>query len=138
MKRAPELVALSREHHEALVLARRACSGADAVAVRQQVLDRWAQQIEPHIAVEEEVLLPALAEAGGGRAVADAMRQHGQLRAYADLLRAGDLGALPLWGDAMREHVKFEERGVFSLAQELVDLPPLAARLTRPLETQTE
>lgn len=138
MKRAPELVALSREHHEALVLARRACSGADAVAVRQQVLNRWAQQIEPHIAVEEEVLLPALAEAGGGRAVADAMRQHGQLRAYADLLRAGDLGALPLWGDAMREHVKFEERGVFALAQELVDLSPLAAQLTRPLETQTE
>jgi hemerythrin-like domain-containing protein len=138
MKRAPELMPLSREHHEALVLARRACAGTDPVAVRQQVLRRWSQQIEAHIAVEEQVLLPARAQAGAERACADALRQHAQLRAYTELLRTGDLEALPLWGDAMREHVQFEERGLFTLAQEIVDLPRLAQGLERPTEITSE
>jgi len=132
MKRAPELMPLSREHHEALVLAKRACTGTDRAAVRRQVLRGWSQQMEAHIEIEELVLLPAMIQAGAGSACAYALQQHEQLRTYADLLRAGDLEALPLWGDAMREHVQFEERSLFALAQELVDLSRLAQELVRP------
>lgn len=43
VKRAPELVPLSREHHEALVLARRACEpqrmGAEPATLRRLVED---------------------------------------------------------------------------------------------------
>ncbi|HWI83097.1 hemerythrin domain-containing protein [Ramlibacter sp.] len=137
MKRAAELAALSREHHEALVLARRACDprrdGSEPGPLREQVLRRWSEQFEPHFAAEEQVLLPALAGAGvaAQAAAAAAWRQHADLRALVALLRAGDLSALPSWGDAMREHVRFEERELFPLAQQLVDLLPLADRLAR-------
>jgi hemerythrin-like domain-containing protein len=136
MKRAPELIPLSREHHEALVLARHACDSAEADTVREQVLRRWSQQIEAHFAAEEQVLLPALARAGAGELAAIALHQHAQLRGFVERLRAGDLAALPLWGDAMRRHVQFEERELFALAQELVELPPLARGLARPMETR--
>ena len=134
MKRAAELIPLSREHHEALVLARRACAGAEPEAVREQVLRRWSQQIESHFAAEEQVLLPALARAGAAAAAATAWREHGEVRGFIERLRAGDLAALPLWGDVMRRHVQFEERELFALAQELVELPPLARALARPME----
>ena len=134
MKRAPELIPLSREHHEALVLARQACAGAEPDTVREQVLRRWSQQMEAHFAAEEQVLLPALARAGAGEPAAIALHQHAQLRGFVERLQAGDLTALPLWGDAMRRHVQFEERELFALAQQLVELPPLARGLARPME----
>jgi hypothetical protein len=134
MKRAPELIPLSREHHEALVLARRACAGAQPDAVCEHVLRRWSQ-IEAHFAAEERVLLPALQRAGAGDTVDVALREHAELRSWIERLRAGDLAALPLWGDAMRTHVQFEEREVFALAQELVELQPLARGLARPMES---
>ncbi len=136
MKRSPELIPLSREHHEALVLARRACEsqrpGGEPAALREQVLQRWAQQFEPHFAAEEQVLLPALAAAGAEAAAATAWRQHRGLHALVAVVRAGDLSALPRWGEAMREHVQFEERELFPLAQRELDLAPLAAGLARP------
>ena len=134
MKRAPELIPLSREHHEALVLARRACAGAQPDTVCEHVLRRWSQ-IEAHFAAEEQVLLPALQRAGAGDTVDVALREHAELRSWIERLRTGDLAALPLWGDAMRTHVQFEEREVFALAQELVELQPLARGLARPTES---
>jgi hypothetical protein len=68
MKRSSPLLGLSREHHEALVLARRAAStlptSETAHGQREHLLTRWDEQFAPHFAIEEEVLLPALAAAG--------------------------------------------------------------------------
>ena len=70
MLRAEALKRLSREHHEALVLARHASAtaanphSAAARAQHSHLLERWAQQFEPHFALEEQTLLPALARAG--------------------------------------------------------------------------
>lgn len=137
MKRALELVPLSREHHEALVLARRACEPerADPVQLRQQILRRWDTHFEPHFATEEAVLFPALAAAGAADDVADARAQHARLRELAGQLRAGEGPALPAWGAAMRDHVKWEERFLFPRAEQLLDLAGLAVALQRPEET---
>lgn len=133
MKRAPELVPLSREHHEALVLARRACEPerpqAEPEALTAHVAQRWEAQFEPHFQREEQCLLPALDAAGAGAAAADAREQHGRLRALAARLKAGDSGALPAWGTAMREHVQWEERFLFPLAERVLDLPSLQRQL---------
>jgi hemerythrin-like domain-containing protein len=133
MKRDPALAGLSREHQEALVLARRAASpdpGAeDAARLVEQLLRRWDAQFEPHFAVEERVLLPALAEAGANEAVHEAQRQHDALRALTARVRAGDHAALPAWGAAMRDHVRFEERELFPLAERVLDLERLGAAL---------
>ena len=134
MKRAPELIPLSREHHEALVLARRACAGAELESTSEHVLHRWPQ-FEAHFAAEEQILLPALQRAGAGNIVDVALREHAVLRGCIERLRAGDLAALPHWGAVMRTHVRFEEVEVFALAQELVELPPLARGLARPMES---
>ena len=135
MPRSQALLQLSREHHEALVLARRA-SAADptSAAARQQrehLLARWPVQFEPHFAREEEVLLPALALAGHSAAADEALAQHTELRHLFERLRSGDLRALPVWGDAMQVHVRFEERALFPLAERSLDLAELADSMTR-------
>ncbi|HEY0825593.1 MAG TPA: hemerythrin domain-containing protein [Ramlibacter sp.] len=135
MKRATELMPLSREHHEALVLARRACEPqrADPAALREQVLRRWGEQFEPHFAAEEQVLLPAL-DAAGALAEAGAAREdHAHLRALVQGLREGTPGCLGAWGEAMRAHVQWEERHLFPLAEQLLDL----AHIGRALHDET-
>jgi hypothetical protein len=135
MKRQPALLALSREHHEALVLARRACEpqrpGAQPAALRLHLLQRWSEQFEPHFAAEEEVLLPALAAAGAVDEADAARSQHAQLRALVAQVRQDVPGALPRWGEAMREHVRWEERWLFPRAEALLDLAALGDRLAR-------
>lgn len=141
MIRASALVPLSREHHEALVLARRACEpqrpGADPSALRERLLQRWPRVFEPHFLVEEQVLLPALEAAGAAAIAASARAQHDHLRRLVARLEAGDLSVLPAWGEAMREHVRWEERELFPQAQALLDLPRLEEALQRPFEVAT-
>jgi hemerythrin-like domain-containing protein len=135
MKRSSALLGLSREHHEALMLARRAGSvEPDSEAARGQrahLLRRWAEQFEPHFALEEEVLLPALGAAGQGGPVAEALAQHAGLRRLLERLRDDDMPALPARGDAMLAHVHFEERALFPLAERTLDLIALAGSLNR-------
>lgn len=138
MKRAEPLKDLSREHHEALVLARRASATAGdphspaAQAQRSHLLTRWPQLFAPHFAQEENTLLPALAQAGHGEAVAEALAQHTALRALVERLRLGDASALAAWGDAMTAHVRFEERSLFPLAQTAMDADALADLMKPP------
>lgn len=127
MQRAEALRDLSREHHEALVLARRARAtaaqpdSADAQAQAAHLLERWAAQFEPHFAREEHTLLPALAQAGQPEPVALAQEQHAALRQLVARLRAGELHVLAAWGEAMDAHVRFEERTLFPLAQTVLE-----------------
>lgn len=133
MKRSPALIPLSREHHEALVLARRACEpdrpGANPAGVRQQVLHRWSEHIEAHFRLEEQALLPALAQAGAPTEAEEGARQHRAIRRLIDELKALGTAALPAWGNAMRTHVQWEERHLFPLAERLLDLPALSPAL---------
>ena len=126
MKRAEALKGLSREHQEALVLARRACAnetdphGADARAQCAHLLECWPR-FAAHFELEELTLLPALDRAGQGESVAVALRQHAELRALVERIRLGDLPALAEWGTAMAEHVRFEERTLFPMAETVID-----------------
>lgn len=133
MKRSPALLTLSREHHEALVLARRAAQAdphsAAARELREHLLVRWPAQFAPHFAAEEQALLPALAAAGHTEPVAQALAQHAQLRDLFERLHSGDLLALAVWGNAMQAHVRFEERELFPLAESVLDLTALAASM---------
>ncbi len=127
MKRVHALQDLSREHHEALVLARRACAtaadphGLDVQAQRAHLLERWAEQFAPHFQLEEQTLLPALERAGLHEPVATALAQHACLREMIERVRQGDVLALAPWGDAMAIHVRFEERTLFPLAQSVFE-----------------
>ena len=127
MKRAPALIPLARDHHEALVLARRTCKAVTALDdLRDEVLQCWRDRIAPHFGIEERVLFPALAAAGGRATVDQALHQHAQLRALVDALHEGGAATLAAWGTAMTEHVRFEDRELFPLAERLLDLGALA------------
>lgn len=135
MKRSHALRELSREHHEALVLARHACAvepGSEAAqAQREHLLARWSEQFEPHFAREELVLLPALEASDNASLAALALAQHSELRHLVIRLQRGDPQALAAWGDAMRVHVQFEERTLFPLAESVLDLTVLGDLMTR-------
>jgi hypothetical protein len=131
MKRCQALRGLSREHHEALVLARHASAtaadpgGEGARQQRDHLLLRWDAQFELHFALEEQVLLPALVAAGHTGLASEALAQHAELRCLGKSLESGEPLALAAWGDAMATHVRFEERTLFPLAEIALDFSAL-------------
>ncbi|WP_286238603.1 hemerythrin domain-containing protein [Neptuniibacter halophilus] len=114
MKRNEALITLSREHHRALVSAKRINDlreQADA-----EIEDYWAAkrelllaELQPHFQVEEACLLPLLsdkAEPLKERLLED----HANLRKILNSRQASD--AL-CFAQRLMEHVRFEERELF-------------------------
>jgi hemerythrin-like domain-containing protein len=131
MKRAAGLVALSREHHAALVLAKRAQRGAAAEARAAAVFAAelaviFARELEPHFRVEEEALLPALERAGQAAAVRRTLAEHAELRGLAAQCAAGETAGLARFGAALEAHVRFEEHELFPLAEAVLTPGELA------------
>ena len=124
MKRAIELRPLSREHHHALVLARRvereaARADADLVALWRDACHALETSLDPHFVIEERHLLTPLA-ARGERALVERTRSdHDRLRA---LMTNGPVGEplrdrLRAFAALLPEHVRFEEAVLFPLAE---------------------
>lgn len=131
MKRNQALIPLSREHHAALVLARRAVAASrDESAARElsaALPDIFARELEPHFQIEERLLLPPLREVGEHARVARTLDEHRQLRALAHATgRAGPAG-LASFGLLLEAHVRFEERDLFPLAEAILPAATLAA-----------
>lgn len=103
-KRDARLRELSSEHHAALVWARRLRRGLD----RQPMAERFARELEPHFAIEETILAPALRESGEHALVDRLLAEHATLRRLA----AAD-DAHEAFGTALHDHVRFEERELF-------------------------
>lgn len=121
MKRSPALIQLSREHHVALVWAKRAqIPQPDPDAFRAQLLDVFDCEINPHFLREETTLLPALEAQGQHQLVAQTHAEHRALREAIERIRAGDATALAPFGQALAEHVRFEERTLFETAEQLL------------------
>lgn len=132
--RHPALHALSEDHHQALVLAKRLREATPATAKSrtQAFLSAWRSEVEPHFAAEEQSLLPFVCPPVDAYhpAVLELLAQHVQLRrlvldlerahfaddAAARLRLALDLGA------ALDRHIRHEERTVFEVIQ--TDCPP--------------
>jgi hypothetical protein len=122
LPRAPALVPLSRDHHDALVevLYLRRAQGQPEAARR--FADFFATDLEGHFADEEDVVLKAV-EAAVPAGVARIREEHAGVRgAVAALRTALDAGEDPaaLAEDAARllhDHVRYEERVFFADVQ---------------------
>lgn len=131
MRRDPRLVPLSHEHHQALVLARRArraagrSSASDLDAFWLDTRQRFVRELEPHFRVEEQWLLPPLAEAGEDGLVARTNEDHRALRAW--IAEPADSTRMAAFADRLEAHVRFEERDLFPRAEEILTDPALAA-----------
>lgn len=116
MKRDPRLHGLSSEHHHALVLARELGAlvrDGQVDAASRRLAEVFARELEPHFAVEEALLLPALREAGEAALAARAEADHVVLRGQAADAAAGRPTDLIAFADRLVEHVRFEERELF-------------------------
>lgn len=123
MRRAEALRALSREHNEALVLARNALRAAgsgspDRVRHRwRQLAVAWHETMARHFATEEQVLFPLLREFGAGALADRLLREHRAIeRALRDPAR-WDARRLEALGTVLRVHVRREEREAFPLIE---------------------
>jgi iron-sulfur cluster repair protein YtfE (RIC family) len=118
MKRHPALAGLSRDHHHALVVARKLRRADDATLATavHAFLDHWRAEERRHFRLEEEVLLPAFAAHGDPEhpVVARVLVDHVVIRRDARLLqRAPVLPAARALGERLAAHVHLEERELF-------------------------
>ena len=122
MKRSPELAPLSRDHHVALehALRLRRTSEEDVAAVVAGFLAFLLGPGRSHFAQEEELLAPEVPEARAD--LARRMRHE-----HAEILRRAEvLGQAPCvvdaqaLGELLTRHVRFEERELFPLLEELL------------------
>jgi hemerythrin-like domain-containing protein len=127
MRRHPALQSLSRDHHQALVIAQRLRRAGDRGAAEAQAafLDFWRTECAAHFRAEEEVLLPRFAAAGGAdsAAVARVLVDHAEIRLRALRLQGGPVSAAVLkdLGELLAEHVRLEERDLFPAIEEALD-----------------
>jgi hemerythrin-like domain-containing protein len=122
VKRLPQLRGLSSEHHNALALARRARNaaagdGGTARAAWADILNRFETELEPHFRSEEESLLPPLDRAGETALVARTVAEHAELRDLVATPAQDPRRAIDRFASLMEQHVRFEERTLFEVAQ---------------------
>lgn len=124
MKRSQTLIQLSREHHTALALAKRAQTNAlESTTLMQLMADfpaRWNGELEPHFTEEEQVLLPRLLSGGADALAGRLVEDHAGLRALSARIIGGDAAALPEFGLLLADHVRFEERELFPHYEQLL------------------
>ncbi|MDP3636851.1 MAG: hemerythrin domain-containing protein [Azonexus sp.] len=120
MKRSPVLLALSREHHSALVLALRIARTDDAAgqaALLFSVPKIFREDLAPHFQEEEQGVLPQLAVVGESALVQRTLDEHRQMRDLVARIESGDLTSLKPFASLLKAHVQFEERELFATAQ---------------------
>jgi hypothetical protein len=140
MKRSAALASLSRDHHQALVVAQRLRRATDATATeaREIFLAYWTGHGRKHFRLEEELLFPAYAGYGDpyDPLVLRALGEHAVIRHRAAVLaatRSASPDALRVLGTELAAHVRLEEREVFPLIERVMPERELAA-LARALE----
>ncbi|GAO43958.1 hemerythrin domain-containing protein [Flavihumibacter petaseus] len=127
MQRAEALQPLSRQHKAALMTCLLVRKGVSRQAPIATIVDfirkSWEQDIAPHMAAEENVLLPLLNSHPKGKAfAATILRDH-------DLIRTS-ITHLPMDGtnyrllgdiaDMLEQHIRYEERIVFQEMQAFI------------------
>lgn len=123
MKRHLWLVQLSRDHHLALRMARRAQlaaqSGDEAMveACARQIVIDFPGFIEPHFRAEESGVLAALTASGETELVRRTLDEHARLRGLEAALIRPSAALLAEFSELMTSHVRFEERELLEAAQ---------------------
>lgn len=134
MKRHPSLHPLSRDHHHALVQARKLSLAAaepdsnDLAQAGANFTLYWESDLQSHFAQEEQILLPLLAKhtSPDGGEIKETLRQHAEITrqvselkdklARREMLEATFLETL---GEVLRQHIRFEESELFPALESL-------------------
>ena len=125
MKRVPQLRELSEDHHHGLVLARKmkmAVSGQKGPSVTEM----WAEveavfksELEPHFEIEELFVGEALKVAGESQLAQRLFDEHASLRRFLTIPgHRQTVEDLRRFGELLEQHIRFEERELFQIAQD--------------------
>jgi len=148
MKRIEELRDLSREHHAALLLAKRCTryregSNEELSGFRDGIKRYFSEHLEPHFRIEENLIVPGLKKLGEDRLCKKLLSDHAGLRKTMKIRRpsAADINDL---GSRLKNHIQFEENELFEFVQnnfsrkqlarihQAADIPQQRARKARP------
>ncbi len=139
MKRHAALIPLSRDHHRALVIAKRlrAATPETAADTAQAFLAHWDAEEKRHFRIEEELLLPAYAAYADPNhpVVLRMLVDHALIRRDVEqLAHVAPLALLHDLGSRLASHVALEEHELFPLIEAALpehDLQALGHRITR-------
>jgi quercetin dioxygenase-like cupin family protein len=128
MKRHPALIPLSHDHHHGLVQARRLRRAAEGAAPERRnagaaFLTFFARDTRQHFREEEEQLFPLLvgAQDPATELLTRALLEHQRIHALVSELDAGDPTPMAMrrLADALEKHIRFEERELFPLIEDV-------------------
>ena len=126
MERDARLQGLSEEHQHGLALAQRARwaaageRGLELETTWQEVIAAYEAELANHFEVEERLLLPALREAGEVELVERTLEDHAAMRAILQKAGPGFRDRLRRIGEILHNHIRFEERELFPVCEEVL------------------
>jgi len=136
MRRDPNLVLLSHQHHNGLalcVLTRRSLA-ADASpenidVLARRAVDRYELELANHFELEEQILFPAISSAIGEAAlITELVTQHREIeRLIAQLRTAPTSALLERLCALLTAHIRREENELFQMAQQRLPTATLAS-----------
>jgi hemerythrin-like domain-containing protein len=136
IKRSTALVALSKDHHFALLLVWKIREGfkkpVEPSRIGRYVTYFFDADLRPHFKAEEELLFNRLPQDHALRARAE--EEHRNLNNLVETLRnnPGDEETLKQFSLSLESHIRFEERELFNYLQEIIPeegLAEIAGRL---------
>jgi hemerythrin-like domain-containing protein len=132
MKRATELRNLSSDHHRALVFAKKAKAAASEENstisdIWQEIEHYYSTELKNHFHIEETYIGSQLESLGKTELVEQLFREHKAIRDFfkSDSSRTAD--DLKCFGKLLEQHVRFEERELFNVAQASLSHEALAS-----------
>lgn len=126
MKRASELQALSKDHHRGLVLAKKAKravgeGSASVYEVWAEIELRFKAELERHFQIEESLIAENLKSLGELQVVKRLYKEHDALRQFFVPGRGRTPADLQSFGELLEKHIRFEERELFEVAQNILN-----------------
>ena len=126
MTRKEELVYLSRDHHDGMLLSWKINSGLNKGISVYRIMDYILyfndNFLEPHFLEQEKYLYPLVANEHPDRRTAEL--QHAGIRVRIEYLKAGykvTTEMLKDFADFLSEHIRFEERVLFNVIEQEAD-----------------
>jgi hemerythrin-like domain-containing protein len=122
-RRHESLIPLSHQHHDALQLAWRLCTGdlskLEPELRAKHVSAFFEYRLIRHLTIEEQLLFPACGAVLGaeGSLIDLLLSDHRELRAKAAAIKAGAHDQVDSFCVLLERHIRTEERQLFVLAQ---------------------
>ena len=135
------MIPLSHEHHDALLLAWRLCTGdlskREPELRARHVSAFFEYRLVNHLKLEEDVVFPAFRTVLGVEAslIDVLLSDHHELRAKAAAIKAGAHDEVDSFCSLLERHIRTEERQLFVLAENRMK-PAEMAELGRQIKAQ--